>query len=154
MKTLLSIFEDAGSARAARDRLESSGISDHHLHVEEGTASRGSNASSTHADDIVHATSTGEVVVDRAVLPSIGHVIASIFGLDHQHAHATTYADAVNKGKSVLIADISNESHVDLAHQVLREHGADAGSTTVMPRVSEATLKDLVTRRHYDDMSH
>lgn len=145
MHTLLSIFEDAATAKRARDSLQSSGIEPHNMHLEEGAVKPFS--AQDPDDSIEGVTSSGDVVVDRGLLPSFGHVVASMFGLDHPDTHANNYADAVRSGKTVLICDTADEKQATAAAAIARQHGAESRS---MPRVSKTPLRDLVARRQVE----
>lgn len=118
---VISVFDDFDGARRAVERLLDVGFAPADVHVARGDQ----------ADLFVGrmrteaaAAADREEQGDRGVLPALGHFMASILGVDTPQSHARTYLQAMLRGSSLVIVDVSDAARADLAGGISRELGA------------------------------
>ncbi len=119
MQTVVGAFEDRQTARRALERLVQAGFDRDDVHVQEGAtdgmASTGTTGTANTSDD-------GR---ERGVLESIGHFFANLFGDDDRPSgRAGVYAEAVRRGRSVVVVDAKDDDYAETAAALLHEVGA------------------------------
>src|SRR5689334_11922739 len=119
MQTVISAFDDYGTAQRAVERLVEAGFSRDDVHIEPGASSGSSPDTST-----TTTSARGHTEEDRGVLSSIGHFFTSLFGMDTPTEHATTYTEAVRRGSSVVVVDVNNDEESDRVASIMNEMGA------------------------------
>ena len=117
MQTVVSVFEDRQTAQRAVDRLIDAGFDRERVHLQEGAATA----------NIAAVTSPIMATIDpepgRGVLSSIGHFLASLFNED-QPAESKRYAEAVRRGRPVVVVDARDAEQANRASAIARELGA------------------------------
>ena len=120
MPKVISAFDDHEHARRAVDRLVQAGF--RRAHIARGgesdlfTASAAPLAWSAH-DHAQHHEEQG-------VLASIGHALASVFGMDTPDEETRAYLEAIRRGHSVVVVEWTDGEGAQRARQIMREAGA------------------------------
>lgn len=110
MHTLISAFEDHGSAERAVERLHELGFAPDDVHLQEYRKP---------ADD------KGDFDANRGVLSSYGHAFASMFGIDEpDRQDAEHYAKAHRSGHPLVVVSADDEDRADVAGDALQQLGA------------------------------
>ena len=168
MQTLISVFDERGNARKARDRLMQQGFARDDVHIYEGAEARratGEDAAVKELADTTMHTAEREIAVDRGVLESLGHFFVSIFGQDKGEAAKSAYGEHVGTGHSVVVVDARNDGEAEAAAVTLHECGAidvddrdSSGGQPVHPGVRmyerpAPTLRDAAEQRQLREES-
>jgi hypothetical protein len=110
MHTLISAFEDSGSAERAVERLHELGFAPDDVHLQEYREP---------ADD------KGDFEANRSVMSSYGHAFASMFGLDAPDLdEAEHYASAHRAGHPLVVVTADDDDRADIAGGALQQSGA------------------------------
>ena len=145
MHTVISAFDDRQTAQRAVERLVDAGFARDDVHLQEPTADEAADAVDAELGERTMHSAEREIAFDRGVLTAYGHFFSSLFGLDHPAGHAHTYAEAVRRGKSVVVVDAPDDQQADRAASLMRELGASDGH--VVQRDAQPPLRDIVKKR-------
>jgi hypothetical protein len=121
MPKVISAFDDHEHARVAVDRLVRAGFP--RAHIARGgesdlfTSTTAPLAWSRQGHEQHHHEEQG-------VLSSIGHALATVFGMDTPDEEARTYLEAIRRGHSVVVVEWADEAGAQRARQIMREAGA------------------------------
>ena len=120
MQTLISVFEDRRAAQRAEDSLLDEGFEPDDVHLVKGGAA----ANAAVAVALAGTPATGSTQTDQGVPSTIAVFFVSLFGQDPPSDYPDRYLEAIRRGHPVLLVEVRDESEVDLACTILREHGA------------------------------
>jgi hypothetical protein len=120
MPKVISAFDDHENARRAVDRLVQAGFPRAHI-------ARGGESdlfTSTAAPLTWPGHDRGHPHEEQGVLSSIGHALASVFGMDTPDEETRAYLEAIRRGHSVVVVEWTDDAGVQRARQIMREAGA------------------------------
>lgn len=127
MQTLISLFDNRGSAHRAVDRLVQQGFTREDVHIHEAAemrrATREDEGVEELADHTMHSAER-EIAMDRGMLESLGHFFVSLFGQDDGSRAAGAYGEHVGRGHSVVVVSARNDAEAEAAAVTLHECGA------------------------------
>lgn len=139
MHTVLSAFNDIGTARRAIDRLAQAGFDRADMHLQHRDVHVDGNMSRETWDGMER-----EIAMDRSVLESVGHFFVSLFGKDHPSRHAQSYSEVIARGECVVVVDADDEAQAHRAAEMLDEWGGR--DRNIVPRSSgHRRVRDIVT---------
>lgn len=121
MPKVISAFEDHDSARRAVDALVQAGFQRSDVHVARGGESDLFTASSRPMETWGRHHERHE---GQGVLASIGHALATVFGMDSPDEEAKAYLEAVRRGHSVVVVEWADQAQAQRARQVMKDMGA------------------------------
>jgi hypothetical protein len=121
MPKVISVFDDHDSARRAVDHLVQAGFHRGDVHI-----ARGGEADlfSSSTAPMQWPVPQHEHHEGQGVLSSIGHAMASVFGMDTPDAETQEFLEAVRRGHSVVVVEWADEAQSLRARQIMRELGA------------------------------
>lgn len=122
MHTVIAVFDEPGAAQAAADRLLRSGFAPEDVHVEGGGAAP--ETASSRIRERTLATAEREIAVGPRVLTQVEHFFDRLLGAGEHARHARTYAEVVQRGGTVVVADAADAAQADEAAAVLHQLGA------------------------------
>jgi hypothetical protein len=120
MPKVISAFDDHDHARRAVERLVQAGFP--RAHIARGgesdlfTSTTAPLAWSGHGHEQHHE--------EQGVLSSIGHALASVFGMDTPDEETRAYLEAIRRGNSVVVVEWADEDGAQRARRIMREAGA------------------------------
>jgi hypothetical protein len=120
MPKVISAFDDHDHARLAVERLVQAGFP--RAHIARGgesdlfTSTAAPLAWSGHGHEQHHE--------EQGVLSSIGHALASVFGMDTPDEETRAYLEAIRRGNSVVVVEWADEDGAQRARRIMREAGA------------------------------
>lgn len=121
MPKVISVFDDHDSARRAVDHLVQAGFHRGDVHI-----ARGGEADlfSSSTAPMQWSGQQHEHHEGQGVLSSIGHALASVFGMDTPDAETQEFLEAVRRGHSVVVVEWADEAQAQRATQIMRDLGA------------------------------
>lgn len=121
MPKVISAFEDHANARRAVEALVQAGFHRWDVHI-----GRGGEADlfSSSAPPFQWGGRQHEHHEGQGVLASIGHALASVFGMDTPDEEARAYLEAIRRGHSIVVVEWADQAQAARAKQVMRELGA------------------------------
>ena len=146
MHTALCSFDDRAQAESAITRLELAGFDRRDVHLqhrdsaETGVASPGHHSGTERWD-----TMEREVAVDPGRLAKLGRFFTSLFGASDTHSHASSYAEAVERGSYVVVVDADDEPAAERASAVM--HELQGSTVNVVHRPTQRPLRDIIGSR-------
>lgn len=120
MPKVISAFDDHEHARVAVERLVHAGFPRAHI-------ARGGESdlfTSTTAPLAWSGQGHEQHHEEQGVLASIGHALATVFGMDTPDEETRTYLEAIRRGHSVVVVEWADEAGAQRARQIMREAGA------------------------------
>ena len=146
MHTALCSFDDRANADHAVDRLVQAGFDRRDIHVQHrGGAVTGDGAPGHHSGTERWDSMEREVAVDPGRLAGLGRFFSNLFGTNDSAGHATSYGDAVERGRYVVVVDAVDETSADHAQSVLRD--LQGATLTVVHRPTQLPLREIVGTR-------
>ena len=146
MHTALCSFDDRAQADSAVDRLLAAGFDRRDVHLqhresaETGVASPGHHSGTERWD-----TMEREVAVDPGRFAKLGRFFTSLFGASDAYSHASSYAEAVERGSYVVVVDADDENGAERASAVM--HQLQGSTVNVVHRPTQRPLRDIVGSR-------
>ncbi len=121
MPKVISAFDNHDSARRAVEHLVQAGFHRGDVHV-----ARGGEADlfSSSTAPMQWGGQHQEHHEGRGVLSSIGHALASVFGMDTPDAETQEFLEAVRRGHSVVVVEWADDAQAQRAKQIMRDLGA------------------------------
>jgi hypothetical protein len=120
MPKVISAFDDHDRARIAVERLVQAGFRRAHI-------ARGGESdlfASTAAPLAWAGQGHEQHHEEQGVLSSIGHALASVFGMDTPDEETRAYLEAIRRGHSVVVVEWADREGAQRARQIMREAGA------------------------------
>lgn len=119
MPKVISAFDDHDSARRAVDRLVQAGFPRAHI-AREGE----SDLFTSTAAPMQRSAQHHDRHEDQGLLSSIGHALASVFGMDMPDEETRAYLEAIRRGHSVVVVEWADAAGAERAKQIMRDAGA------------------------------
>jgi len=120
MPKVISAFDDHDTARRAVDALVEAGFRRSDVHIARaGEADLFASSSAP-----MHWTRQNEHHEGQSVLSSIGHALASVFGMDTPDEETRAYLEAVRRGSSLVVVEWADAAQAQRAKQIARYLGA------------------------------
>ena len=122
MPKVISAFDDHDAARRAVDALVDAGYHRADVHIARGGEADLFSSSSPPFQWGGHRQH--EHHEGQGVLASIGHALASVFGMDTPDEETRGYLEAVRRGHSVVVVEWADQTQARRARQIMQELGA------------------------------
>lgn len=110
MATVIRAFADPERARQLHEKLIEAGLPDERARLLRGDPERASAEG---------AAGSGEEPGDRGLLSSLGHFFVSALGADGHHERHGPYADALQRGESVIAVNAVTPGEENVARAIL-----------------------------------
>lgn len=136
MHTAICTFQDRDTAERARERLLRAGFQRDDLHVEH----RGDTAAGE--DPRGWIGTDHEIAASRDMVDKVAGFFVRLFGRGHPEGHDSTYADAVERGRFVLVVDAQDDAEAQRARTLLHELSAE--DVNVVHRPQHRPLREIL----------
>lgn len=121
MPKVISAFEDHDNARRAVEALVQAGFHRWDVHIARAGEADLFASSSPPFQWGGHQHEHHE---GQGVLASIGHALASVFGMDTPDEETRAYLEAVRRGHSVVVVEWADQQQAAQARQIMQDLGA------------------------------